>query len=230
MINEEHDSIFNFKIIKKDDKETIKRLRNGEIDEIRISMQTTIDEIINYGLKTDLLKKVLESFPDPRKSFEVPLKVLLLPQIMQNLSNETGLGLAPQMINNSEILSELGFAPIHMEIGFNNKNKYERIAPFNGETLKHVLNHLKPECLIDWFNDKVGDIFSEHSKDKAHKCFVLDGMEIELTYEQSKKFPNCGVIREEGELPRYGYKLVWILELLNHRGIIKYLKLQYKIK
>ena len=106
----ELEDIFKFYLLRKNDSETLKSLKSGEVDEVRVSAETAIDEIIKYGLDTNLLKKIFSSFPDPRKMIEVPIDVLLLPQVIQNLSNETGIGLAPQMINNSDLLSRLGYA------------------------------------------------------------------------------------------------------------------------
>ena len=66
-------------IISRKQKETIANLKAGEIDNLRVSNQLPIDDIVKFGLKEGFLKEGLKSFPDPRKSFDIPIEVLLLP-------------------------------------------------------------------------------------------------------------------------------------------------------
>lgn len=72
--------------------------------------------------------------------------------MIQRLDDEHSLVLAPYMLNSAELLTGLGFSARVLEEGFNNKNKHPREAPFNGETLKHVLLSSKADRLIKWFN------------------------------------------------------------------------------
>ena len=60
--------------------ETISRLKSGDVDDIRISTKLPIDDIVKFGLKEKFLQEGLKSFPDPRKSYDIPIEVLLLPQ------------------------------------------------------------------------------------------------------------------------------------------------------
>jgi hypothetical protein len=48
-------------------KETFANLKAGEIDDLRVSNQLPIDDIVKFGLKEGFLKEGLKSFPDPRK-------------------------------------------------------------------------------------------------------------------------------------------------------------------
>ena len=129
-------------------KETIANLKAGEIDDLRVSNQLPIDDIVKFGLKEGLLKEGLKSFPDPRKSFDIPIEVLLLPQVLQRLDDEHSLLLAPYMLNSADLMTELGYSAKVLEEGFNTKNKYERTAPFRGDLLS-----TKADKLLDWFNN-----------------------------------------------------------------------------
>ena len=71
--------------------ETIAALKSGEIDDLRVSNQLPIDDIVKYGLKENFLREGLKSFPDPRKMYDIPIEVLLLPQVIQRLNDEHSL-------------------------------------------------------------------------------------------------------------------------------------------
>ena len=84
-------------------------LKDGELDDLRVDKKLEVDEIVEYGLKLGLLKDILGSFPDPRKSFDIPIEILLLPQIIQRLNDEHSLLLAPFMLNSAKLLAKLGY-------------------------------------------------------------------------------------------------------------------------
>ena len=63
-------------IISHKQKETIANLKAGEIDDLRVSNQLPIDDIVKFGLKEGFLKEGLKSFPDPRKNFDIPLQMV----------------------------------------------------------------------------------------------------------------------------------------------------------
>jgi hypothetical protein len=84
-------------IISHKQKKTIANLKAGEIEDLRVSNQFPIDDIVKFGLKEGFLKEGLKSFPDPRKNFDIPIEVLLLPQVLQLLDDKHSLLLAPYM-------------------------------------------------------------------------------------------------------------------------------------
>ena len=126
-----------FLFLKRDDKGTIKKLKEGQFDDIQFSSETPVDDILHYGFDNDLLNRLLMTFPDPRKNFDVPINVVLLPQIIQRLNNETGQFSAPFLINDVSLVAKLGFNAKCLEEGFNKKNKKPRETIFHGEVLKH---------------------------------------------------------------------------------------------
>ena len=79
--------------------ETLDALEKGEIECIRVSQKLPVDQIASFGLAEGFLQAGLKQFPDPRKHWDVPIDVLLLPQILQRLDNEHSLFLAPYMLN-----------------------------------------------------------------------------------------------------------------------------------
>jgi hypothetical protein len=131
-VNEPH-------LVKFNQDETLSSLKQGKVENVRASSTCPVDQIVLYSMKQGLLQNSLRSFPDPRKKSEVPIEVLLLPQILQRLNDEHSLLLAPYMLNNAELIESLGYNANVLEEGFNKRNVHPRKAAFHGETLKHVL-------------------------------------------------------------------------------------------
>ena len=144
-------------------KETLERLKNGTITDLRVSTSYPVDQIVLHALKQGTLQPALRAFPDPRLNFEVPIDVLLLPQILQRLNDEHSLLLAPYMLNNAELIERLGYNAGVLEEGFNNRNVKPRTTPFHGETLKHVLLALHPDLIKKWFNGVFQDFIRKEA-------------------------------------------------------------------
>jgi len=129
-------------------KEVLDSLKRGEISDIRVSQSYAADKIVSFGLKEGFLQDGLRKFPDPRKHMEVPVEVLLLPQILQRLHDEHSLLLAPYMLNDADLITTLGYNAEVLEKGFNNRAKHPRQTAFHGETLKHLLNEVSEASVL----------------------------------------------------------------------------------
>lgn len=210
-------------IISHKQKETIANLKAGEIDDLRVSNQLPIDDIVKFGLKEGFLKEGLKSFPDPRNTFDIPIEVLLLPQVLQRLDDEHSLLLAPYMLNSADLMTELGFSARVLEVGFNTKNKYERTAPFHGETLKHVLLSTKADKILDWFNNDWNQLMKSNAPGRTRQ-YIIDGTEIIVPRHLYENFEGAGLVKnKEGEIS-CGYKVVWIQEIIDRKGVIRSMK------
>ena len=200
-------------------KNVIDALLRGEIKDIKVSQSLAIDKIVSFGLREGFLKIGLKSFPDPRKTHTVPIEVLLLPQILQRLNDEHSLLLAPYMLNNAGLMAELGYNAEVLNEGFNDQNTYERQAPFHGETLKHVLNNSKDGMLTTWFNEQWLTHWREKSPGRTHQ-YILDGTKINVPFHLYKKYQNAGCVGNEEGTYEYGYKVVWLYEIIDRKGVI----------
>jgi len=200
-------------------RETLDCLEKGEIESIRISQKLPVDQIVAFGLEQGFLTAGLKEFPDPRKTWEVPIEVLLLPQILQRLNDEHSLLLAPYMLNSADLITKLGYNVRILEDGFNRKNVYPREAPFHGETLKHVLLKVKPQQLMDWFNRSWLPIFRAHTAGRTGQ-YILDGTRIEIPAHLAKKYQGAGCVENPDGTHSYGYKAVWLQEIIDQKGII----------
>jgi hypothetical protein len=200
-------------------KETLDALKIGEIDCVRVSQKLPVDQIVAYGLKDGFLQEGLKKFPDPRKLWEVPIEVLLLPQVLQRLNDEHSLLLAPYMLNSSDLITKLGYNVRILDEGFNQKNVHPRTAPFHGETLKHLLLSVKVETLLNWFNRDWLSIWRANTPGRTHQ-YILDGTRIEIPAHLAKKYQNSGCVENEDGTLSYGYKAVWLQEIIDHKGVI----------
>jgi Transposase DDE domain len=205
-------------------KETLDSLKKGEIENIRVSQKLPIDQIVSYGLQEGFLQEGLKKFPDPRKLWEVPIEVLLLPQILQRLNDEHSLLLAPYMLNSSDLMTKLGYNVRTLREGFNDKNIYPRKTAFHGETLKHLLLRVKADELIDWFNHIWLPIWRAAAVGRTHQ-YILDGTRIEIPAHLAKKYKGSGCVENEDGSYSYGYKIVWLQEIIDQKGVIVSLKI-----
>jgi len=192
---------------------TLAALSRGAILDARVSQKLPVDELVSFGLKRGFIQEALKSFPDPRKSVEVPMDVLLLPQVLQRLNNEHSLLLAPYMLNSADIITQLGYNIRVLKDGFNDRNVHKRQAPFHGETLKHVLLHLKPELMIHWFNTKMLPIWRSQIPSQS-KTYILDGTKIEIPEKIWRNYQGAGKVQNDDGSYSYGYKVVWIQEVV----------------
>jgi hypothetical protein len=183
-----------------------------------------VDRIVAFGLESGFLQTGLRAFPDPRKNLEIPIDALLLPQILQRLNNEHSLLLAPYMLNSAELITKLGYNASVMNAGFNDRNVYPREAPFHGETLKHVLKETKADALIKWFNENWLSLWREHAPGRTHQ-YILDGMKIEVPAHLWKQYQGAGCVKNEDGTYSYGYKVVWLQEIIDRKGILVAMKI-----
>ena len=210
-------------ILKHSQGKVLGALNKGEITDLAFSCKMPVDNIVSYGLKEGLVQSGLKEFPDPRKRYEVPIEVLLLPQIIQRLNDEHSLLTAPYMLNSAELMAHLGYSAQILEEGFNERNIYPREAPFHGETLKHVLLATKVESIIDWYNEDWSPLMKGHARGEVRQ-YLMDGMKIHIPPHLYEKFEGAGIVKNnDGDL-EYGYKVVWIYELIDRKGIIRGLK------
>jgi hypothetical protein len=206
-------------VIQYKQKETVQALNRGEIKTIRISQRMPVDKIVAFGLGEGFLKNGLRSFPDPRKKWEVPIDALLLPQILQRLNDEHSMLLAPYMLNSAELMTGLGYNVEVLSNGFNDRAIYPRETAFHGDTLKHILLACRGATLINWYNSAWLSIWRGNSPGRT-KQYILDGTKIEVPAHRVNEFQNAGVVKNKDGTISYGYKAVWIMELIDKKGVL----------
>jgi hypothetical protein len=204
--------------------EVMNAFREGEIEDIQVSQKMPVDQLISFGLREGFLKPGLQSFPDPRQTFEVPIDVVLVSQILQRLNDEHSLISAPYALNSAELVSELGYNIEILEQGFNNRATFPRETIFHGEVLKHILLASKPESLINWYNRDWLNILRENSPGRTRQ-YILDGTKIYVPESSWTEYQGAGKVKNQDGTYSYGYKIVWLQEILDKKGVIVSLKI-----
>lgn len=195
-------------------------LKRGEISDVRVSQSYAADKIVSFGLREGFLQEGLKSFPDPRRMSSVPIDALILPQILQRYQDEHSLLLAPYMLNDADLITKLGYNARVLDEGFNDRAKYPRETPFHGETLKHVLNSINDSSvLLNWFNRDWLPLWRRASPGRTRQ-YILDGMKIEMPRPRKKVHEGSGVVSDNEGNVTYGYKAVWLQEIIDRKGVL----------
>jgi hypothetical protein len=217
------ESIFEPRWVQHRQKDVLDALKQGAIEDVRISQKLPVDELVLFGLKENFLQKGLRLFPDPRKSFEVPIDVILLSQILQRLTNEHSLLLAPYMLNSAELITRLGYNVTHLTDGFNDRAVHKRQAPFHGEVLKHILMSIRAPELLGWFNRDWLSIWRANAPGRTRQ-YILDGTDIEIPEQHVRFYDGAGTRRVEHKdgsvTVTHGYKIVWLAEIIDRKSVI----------
>ena len=135
-------SIFEPRWIEHRQKDALDALKQGAIEDIRMSQKLPVDDLVLFGLKEGFLQKGLRLFPDPRKRVEVPIDVILLSQILQRLNDEHSLLLAPYMLNSAELITRLGYNASHLTV----QRFKSRIEPYSRTGAETFLSRETQVC------------------------------------------------------------------------------------
>lgn len=203
--------------------DVLDRLKQGEIEDVRITQKLPVDQIVAFGLKEQFLQKGLRSFPDPRKEFEVPIDVILLSQVLQRLNNEHSLLLGPYMLNDASLITRLGYNVSHLREGFNDRAIYPRKTAFHGETLRQILRSCRAPSLLNWFNQNGLPLWRENSPGRTRQ-YILDGTDLEIPEKHVRFYKGAGTRRidhpDGTETISHGYKIVWRAEIIDRKSVI----------
>lgn len=147
------------------------------------------------------------------------MEVILTAQVLRSLNDQHSFLLAPYMLNNAEVMTELGYNIRVVDDGFNDRNTHPREAPFHGETLKHILLKSTADSILSWFNRDWLSILRDHAPGRTH-TYILDGTKILIPAHLKDKFPDCGCVSDEAGNVEYGYKVVFLYEMIDRKGMI----------
>jgi len=207
-----------------DQKRAVDLLLNASVDHLQWSQMKPIDVIAGHTIDSGFLDFVCESFPDPRdqEKVSVPLKAILASQIFCRIQEKASIASGPYILNNSTLLTKLGFNICVAKTGFNDLNLHRRESIFCGDVLRNLLKRYPagsgPEILEKWFNKTCFEfVMKRYPKIRS---FVVDTTDVEVLLENTNYQRSGITAREEGEIIKRGYKVALIRALVGNGGIL----------
>jgi len=213
-------------IIYQDQEKIIKKLNTGDVDAIELAVEQTTDEFMIYGLRSGLIDELSETFPDPRKEEEISIKLILSASIAGHFQDMYALSQSPYALHSPILLAELGLNVKVLTEGEGVSRRGTRQnAPFNGDVIRKMLNKIRPQDLINWYNKNVGRAYLRQSGYRP-SFHILDCTDLEVNLD-NENYEGSGIVKrkkkkggkEEEEIKR-GYKLGSLRSLLDNGGII----------
>jgi len=143
-------------------------LRQGEIDYLEHVSEAAEADLFRHLIRRQIVQRLAESYPTPRKKEEVPVWIYLSSEISLKLHGAQGYHAFPRILRSGGLIEALGPAlggrkTRHPETGdvtlacpgFNDKNDYDRQTPCDQDFLRKFGRDTDAGRLHDWFNREV---------------------------------------------------------------------------
>jgi hypothetical protein len=188
-----------------------------------LAVEQITDEFMLYGLRSGLIDELSDTFPDPRKEEEISTKLILSASIAGHFADMYALSQSP-FFHSPTLLAELGLSVKVLSAGEGvSRRGTKQNAPFNGDVIRKMLNSIKPEDLINWYNKNIGRVYLRQSGYRP-SFHILDCTDLEVNFD-NENYEGSGVVKrkkngKEEEETKRGYKLGSLRSLLDDGGII----------
>jgi len=155
-----------FAAFEHDPKFVIEALRRGELDYLENVSEAAEADLFRHLLSRDVLKRLAETYPTPRKKQEVPVWLYLASQISLKL-HDASYHAFPYVLRSGGLISalgpEVGRKAVHPDTkdvtlaceGFNDKNTNDRQTPCDQDFLRKFARDTESDRLHAWFNREV---------------------------------------------------------------------------
>ena len=141
-------------------------LRRGEVDYVEPVSEAAEADLFRHLVSRDVLTRLAETYPTPRKKEEVPVWLYLASQISLKL-HDASYHAFPYVLRSGGLITALGpnvgRKAVHPDTaavtlaceGFNDKNTNGRQTPCDQDFLRKFARDTKPDRLHAWFNREV---------------------------------------------------------------------------
>ena len=146
----------------------LKALRRGEIDFLEPVTEAVEADFFRELIGRQVLDRLAESYPTPRKKQEVPVWLYLASELCLKLHGSQSYHAYPRLLRSGGLIDALGpkrggRRTRHPETGevtlacpgFNQKNDYDRQSPCDQDFLRKFARDTDAERLHAWFNREV---------------------------------------------------------------------------
>ncbi len=143
-------------------------LRNGQIDYLEHVSEAAEADFFRHLIRRQVLQRLAESYPTPRKKEEVPVWIYLSSELSLKLHGAQSYHAFPRILRSGGLIEALGpelggRKSRHPETGdvtlacpgFNDKNDYDRQTPCDQDFLRKFARDTQAERLHAWFNREV---------------------------------------------------------------------------
>jgi hypothetical protein len=143
-------------------------LSRGEIDYLEHVGEAAEADFFRHLIRRDVLNRLAERYPSPRKKQEVPVWLYLASELSLKLHGAEGYHAFPRVLRSGGLIDALG--PVlggrkttHPEThdvtlscpGFNRKNDYDRQTPCDQDFLRKFARDTEVDRLHAWYNREV---------------------------------------------------------------------------
>lgn len=214
-------------------------LREGNLDYLEHVSEAAEAELFRHLIGRDILKRLAETYPTPRKKEEVPVWLYIASQISLRLHGATAYHAFPYVIRSGGLLNalgpEVGRKAVHPETqdvslfcsGFNEKNRSDRQTPCDQDFLRKFGRDTQVDRLHAWFNGQAPRVLRSLKLFDEEGLFIGDGSYLFVpdneNYEGSVKLlfnehnhpvdPNKVDLKDKRYQWRRCYKLVSLIHI-----------------
>jgi len=143
-------------------------LSRGEIDYLENVSEAAEADFFRHLIRRDVLNRLAEHYPTPRKKQEVPVWLYLASELTLKLHGAQSYHAFPRLLRSGGLIDALGpelggRKTTHPEThdvtlscaGFNRKNDYDRQTPCDQDFLRKFARDTQADRLHAWFNREV---------------------------------------------------------------------------
>jgi hypothetical protein len=163
-------------------------LHRGEIDYLENVSEAAEADFFRHLIRRDVLNRLAERYPTPRKKEEVPIWLYLASELSLKLHGSQSYHAFPRLLRSGGLIDALGPAlggrkTIHPEThdvtlscpGFNRKNDYDRQTPCDQDFLRKFARDTQVDRLHAWFNREVPRCLRSLRLFEEEGLFIGDG-------------------------------------------------------
>jgi len=146
----------------------LEALCRGEIDYLENVSEAAEADLFRHLMRRDVLNRLAEHYPTPRKKQEVPVWLYLASELSLKLHGSQSYHAFPRLLRSGGLIDALGpelggRKTTHPEThdvtlscpGFNRKNDYDRQTPCDQDFLRKFARDTEVDRLHAWFNREV---------------------------------------------------------------------------
>jgi len=143
-------------------------LRHGDMDYLEHVSEAAEADLFRHLLQRQIIQRLAESYPSPRKKEEVPVWLYLSSELTLKLHGSQSYHAFPRILRCGGLIDALGpqlggRKTVHPQTGdttlvcpgFNDKNDYDRQTPCDQDFLRKFAHDTRTDLLHAWFNRQV---------------------------------------------------------------------------